>query len=300
LISGGVFLIDRAGEPTYQSGSALVPFFIRDFNAKVDAGRLTTAAGRMDKLDLLDVCVSEHTEEMVFFGQTAGSEQTRILVCAPSEWRPIAKESTLGRLIDKHIAVPGIDPKQIAIERKRKTGLIAEPETLSLCPPSERSWGIRIFYRDSAIEKWELRHEYRNFVLIPDQKSATLEFRVIWLTSLTSETIDEGPPQVNNEIAALGRLLGIVDGDGYSRTAMLVKAQDFIEYVSQMRSRSIDETLFSSDTEDGAALRIEASTDGRTGRLSSFRRRLPVAPLTTSVSALAALLRCDLKLDGGT
>jgi glucose-1-phosphate thymidylyltransferase len=91
LISGGVFLIDRASAASYQRGTALLPLFMRDFSAPVDAGRLTTAAGRMDKLDLLDVCVSEHSEGMIFFGASATSETTRILICSPPEWRYLTR-----------------------------------------------------------------------------------------------------------------------------------------------------------------------------------------------------------------
>lgn len=222
LISGGVFLIDSAGDQAYHRGKALVPFLMRDFGAPVDAGRLTTAAGRMDKLDLVDVCVSEHAEEMIFFGSLGTSDNAgpvRILICTPPQWRAIARETILTRLVNKKSLVPMIDPKQIELEGRRDIGLTADVETVTLVPPTRHNWTVQIYYRDSERDEWQLRHEDKKLVLIPDQKSATLEFRVLWLSAITTDT--GKTPLYDKEADSLGRLMGIVDGDGHLRNALV-------------------------------------------------------------------------------
>jgi len=290
LISGGVFLIDPAGEPHYTLGDALVPLFVRDFGAPVDAGRLTTAAGRMDKLDLMDVCVSELAEEMIFFGESQAGGMSHILVCAPPEWQALARDTALSQLVEKRILVPGIDSKRIEIDRRKPAGLTNSVLTNVLPPPSQFNWRVRILYRDSDQEEFQLRHEYKDLILIPDRPSATLEFRALWLSSITTANVGNAP-LYNKETASLGRLLGIVDGDGYSRTALLVHAHELVSYVDATKERPIAETMFASDREDGPALKIVAATDGHTGRFSSSERRLPVAPLTTSVYWFTEILR---------
>jgi NDP-sugar pyrophosphorylase family protein len=301
LISGGVFLIDRGPASHFLKGTALVPFFIRDFGAPVDAGRLTTAAGRMDKLDILDVCVSEHSEEMIFVGTEIGAaNQPRLLICAPPEWRSVARESTLARIAGQGIMLPGIDGGLLSRERRKPLGLVIEPETYPLKPPPGREWTVRIFYREADNDSWLMRHEYKHFVLIPDRLSATIELRVIWLTQLTSHSIRrDGLTPTDPEDMSVGRLLAIADGDGHGRTAVLVRAYDLIDYVSAVGKRSISDTLFSSDVDDDPALRILAATDGKTGRLSAFDRRLPVAPFTTAVYSLVELLKTNLTSIGG-
>jgi len=299
LISGGIFLIDRAGDQAYQRGSALVPLLIRDFGAPIDAGRLTTASGRMDKLDLIDVCVSEHAEEMIFFGSidTNPHGSARILICTPPQWRDLARETILTRLSKRENLVPLLDPNQIEFERREGVPLVTVGvETFTLAPPPKHNWKVLIYYRDSKMDKWQLRHEYKNFVLIPDQKSATLEFRLLWLSAITSTG---KIPVFNGNTASLGRLFGIVDGDGYSRTALMVKAQGLVDYIKRIKQQSIEEILFASDNKEKPALDAIAVTDGSTGRFVKSGRKLPLAPLTTSVSFFAELLDSQLKISDG-
>jgi NDP-sugar pyrophosphorylase family protein len=299
LISGGVFLLDRGAASGYARGSALVPFFIRDFGAPVDAGRITTAAGRMDKLDLLDVCVSEHAEEMIFFGtESEHAAETRLMVCAPPRWRSAARASMLSRIEEKGLRLTGVDPQQLSLEAQGPTGLIIEPETTSIRPPRDRSWTVSIYYRDSETAPWTLRHQYEDFVLIPDRSSATLEFRVLWETSLVSGTVRKvGYVGPKHDTRSLGRLRGIVDGDGFRRTAALARAYDLISYVSTMERQRLADILFTSDGDSDDGLKMVAATDGITGRFSSFERRLRIAPLTTSVRYLVELLS-ELRASG--
>jgi glucose-1-phosphate thymidylyltransferase len=303
LISGGVFPIDSAGAATYEREKALVPFLMRDFGAPVDAGRLTTAAGHMDKLDLVDVCVSEHAEEMIFFGSSHAADQTRILICAPREWQNLARDMVLARLAESRILVPGIDPRQIDLERRPESiGLTVPVWTTILAPPLKFNYEVQIFYRESERDMWQSRHEYKNLVLISDPKSATLEFRMLWLSDLTVGVATGGNvPRYDEETESLGRLLGIVDGDGHSRTALIVKAQALMDYVRAMKKESLGDIMFASDCEHRPTLETVAATYGHTGRFSNSGRspdsgrKLPMAPLTTSVNSFAEILDNNLK-----
>jgi hypothetical protein len=293
LISGGVFLIDSAGQPNYQLGTSLLPLFMRDLGASVDAGRLTTAAGRLDKLDLYDVCVSEQCEEMIFFGTIPGSNNAHVLICAPPAWYQLAKKTTLDRLLRKRIPIPGIDLKQIEQAQRTGDGPIYWINTSHLTPKQPFKWKVEIFYRDDDKQPWKKRHEYDDFILIPDEKAATLEFRALWLSHLTAPLQGGNGAAVgyNAQAASLGQLLGIVDGDGYGRSALVVKAFDLTSYVDSINQMTIADLLFQSDQDNSPALKLLAVTDSRTGRFVTSDKRLPVAPLTTSVKYFVNILK---------
>jgi hypothetical protein len=296
LISGGVFLLDRGTAPGYSRGSAFVPLLIRDFAAPVDAGRLTTAAGRMDKLDLLDVCVSEHSEEMIFYGtDSVHATEPRLLLFAPPELREVARTSMLDRIAELELRIPGVDLHRVALERRARTGLVLEQETRQLSPPEGHAWTVCIWFRDSVSSRnWTRRHEFCDLVLMPDEKSATLEFRVLWLASLTSPDVRRAESvSPDKDRGALGRLHGIVDGDGYGRSAIVVRANRLIEYVGRVESIGVNHlrsALTRSDSTPDFGLSLAAATDGRTGRFASFDKKLALAPVTTSVRYLVDLL----------
>jgi hypothetical protein len=78
LLSAGMFLFDTDSTMVLHKAEqafnvlprerTLVPLLERDAAAPADPGRLTTAAGRMDMLDLEQVCYSELLEELIFYG----------------------------------------------------------------------------------------------------------------------------------------------------------------------------------------------------------------------------------------
>jgi NDP-sugar pyrophosphorylase family protein len=294
LVSGGVFLVDRGTSPQYARGSALLPLLIRDFAAPVDAGRLTTAAGRMDKLDLMDVCVSEHSEEMIFFGtESVRATDPRLLLFAPPDLREVARQSMLDRICELDLRIPGIDSHRILREQRARTGLVLEQETRHLPPPSPHAWTVSIWFRDlTSSDTWIRRHVYPNLVLLPDVQSATLEFRVLWLASVTSPDVQQGQAvSRNREQGTLGRLHGIFDGDGYGRSAIVVGAHKLIEYVDAVASCDLATVLTQSDSAAQIGLQLVAATDGRSGHFASFDRTLSLAPVTTSVRYLVDLLK---------
>jgi len=291
LISGGVFLLDRADKTKYERGSARVPLLLRDINAPVDALRLTTPAGRMDKLDLVDVCFSEMAEEMIFFGGCYGG---KILVCSNKDYSEKVRRIIAAQILEKKIKVPAIDPLTISlIKDKSKSDVFEEHLGEIIPPPSEgETWTVKIEFKNDG-ENVDESYTCNNMILIPDRYAATLEFRFFLEAPLTvSKTGEEA--EANFDLSSIGILRGIVDGDGHGRTVFFVSAQELFNYYEKRKNVRYADVAFKSDNPNQDGLKILAMTDASTGRfvLPNKKRSfiLSNALFTTAVSKMIEML----------
>ncbi|MBN2357346.1 hypothetical protein JXO59_14625, partial [candidate division KSB1 bacterium] len=291
LISGGIFILDSVGGQITAEGMrlpatrTLVPLLEKDPASKTDAGRLTTPAGRMDILDLRQVCYMELCEEMIFYGVSPEGHQPKIYAVVPFELKDV-KRRTLLRLLEKNVTIPVINQERIEKESKlpeRDISLveIIPPSDISL--PREHCWRVEIYlngYCQSVCE---------NVIVIPDRRNGTLEFRLACYADITGNPSAEAP-FCNKGNKQVGRLMGIADGDGFSRRPFLISAKEFCRYYQRMQARNQDELLkYLMESQHDAVELVAAGAPGN-GRFESFGSKLPVLPLTTSVSELAKLL----------
>jgi len=276
LISGGVFLLNQPDIEDFDSDKAQVPLLIRDITANVDPLRLTMPAGRMDKLNLSDVCISELAEEMIFFGGETGHQ---ILVINPKDYGPKVEKIIRSRLSNGNFVVPGLDPAQF----KEKSLLVNSPARI-LRPPNG-GWKVQIRYKADNNSDWIITQKpFDEFALIPDKPAATLEFRLTVASNLTGEI--GHPSTFDKNSLKLGTLRGVIDGDGYERMVLFVSYDDLKKYILTLEEKG-GAVLKTSDPHDDA-LPIIAITDGKSGRFRKIpdNYRLSVAALTTTLSKL--------------
>jgi hypothetical protein len=260
-----------------------LPLLEKDAGAPVDAGRLTTPAGRVDILDLVQTSFSEMAEEMIFYGASKETEQPTIYCCAPPELTNI-KQKTLRRILDKRIQIPEIDPTRIREQANFADEEIAlveiiQPTTVVL--PSSWAWSVEMYLDGEPQAKSE------NVILIPDQDNATLEFRFICTADLTGL---HSPAAGNKRGRRVGKLMGIADGDNYGRRVFLFKLSEICNYYNDMHRKDATEILdylFQSQHDSVTALAV---TDGQTGRFAQFEAKMPALTFTTSVRRLVELL----------
>ena len=291
LVSGGVFLLDSVGGHITKKGTrlpksrTLIPLLEKDPGKHADAGRLTTPAGRMDRLDLRRVCYEELLEEMIFYGAKQNAESPRIFAIAPIEFRD-AKRRVLKRILEKNVTIPGIDRERIAVQSRLAAKDISIVEVI---PPSDVSlpkhlaWSVEIYLGDDCQSVCE------NVIVIPDEKNGTLEFRVVCFADITG-TPSGQRPICNTFSRQVGSLLGIADGDGFSRRPFIISARSFLRYYKKMNSRQKEDILqYLMDSQHDSVDIIATGSHG-TGRFENFDCQMPVLPLTTSVRYLAELL----------
>lgn len=294
LISGGVFLFDTHGSRldvdeqglSYNILSpdrTLLPLLEKDLGAPTDPGRLTTSAGRMDILDLRQVCYGELCEEFIFYGTEQLNGQMMLYVCAPDEFHDIRRR-TLNRILDRGIEIPGLERARIEYQAKMDDENIDIVQRISpneLILPKSQSWSVEIYLDDI------LQSRCDGVVTIPDKQNGTLEFRIVSTADLSHFNPRIG---VDLRINCVGRLMGIADGDGYQRRPFLMHAGEVRRYYKGMLNRTRDELLdylFDSQRESA---RVFAIGDSKTGRLSQFKAPVPVLSFTTSVKYLMNLI----------
>jgi len=275
LISGGVLPRSRT----------LVPLLEKDPSSPTDPGRLTTPAGRIDMLDLRQVCYAELAEEMIFYYLKSISDSPRIIAISPIEQRDI-KRKILKTILRNNVNIPGTDYDKIVFqsrlpEKEIDIVDIIPPSDISL--PKEISWTVEFYLEEDCQSICE------NVVVIPDQKNGTLEFRIACYADITGTPINESP-LCNNYSKQVGNLLGIADGDGYSRRPYLISAQSFQRYFKKMHNRDKDKILTYLMDSQQDALEIVASGRPGDGRFESFECKMPLLPFTTSVKYLAQIL----------
>lgn len=290
LLSGGVFLFDstpsvlQGGHSRLRLDRTLLPLLEKDAGALTDAGRLTTPAGRMDILDLAQVCYAELAEEMIFYGTSRVTEQTTIYCCAPPEQRK-TKQRVLHNIIDKRIEIPGLDHARIAtqaaLENEEQIDIVEIIPPTEIVLPRSWSWSVEIYLDDILQSKCE------NVVVIPDQDNATIEFRIVCTADMTGF---RSRPESDRHGRRVGRLMGIVDGDGYERRSLLVRAADIRNYYNKMRQRDSKEILDYLFQSQHDSVTVLATGEGRTGRFTEFESRMPALTFTTSVRYLMDLL----------
>lgn len=293
LVSGGVFLLDSVGGRITDGGTrlprsrTLLPLLEKDPASPTDPGRLTTPAGRLDRLDLRQVCYGELCEEMIFYGAKQGFDAPRILVIAPIELRDV-KRRVLRRILEKNVTIPGIDRERIAVQSRlaeKDISMVDIIPPLDILLPKDRAWTIEIYldgYRQSVCE---------NVIVIPDRDNGTLEFRVACFADITGTPNGERPI-CNKFSKQVGGLLGIADGDGFSRRPFIISAQSFARYYTKMNMCQKEDILQYLMDSQHDAIDIVATGSPGTGRFENFDCQMPVLPLTTSVRHLAELLEC--------
>jgi len=279
LISGGVFLLNQPHISKFFPNKAQVPLLMRDITANVDPLRLTMPAGRMDQLNLADVCVSELAEEMIFFGGETGHQ---VFFIAPEGYESKVFKIVKSRLSKGKVIVPGLDPAKIS----ENSYLVNSPGQI-LPPPNSQGWKVQIRYKeDENNPDWIITQQpIDEFALIPDQSAATLEFRLTVASNLTGP-IDGNPSKFDQTTLKLGNLRGVIDGDGYERMVLFVSYEDLQKYVQELDKKG-GAVLKTSDPHNDA-LPIIAITDGKSGRFRKIpdNYRLSVTALTTTLSEL--------------
>ena len=279
LISGGVFLLNQPHYDTFNPEKAQVPLLMRDIAAKADPLRLTMPAGRMDKLNLADVCISELAEEMIFFGGETGHQ---VLFIAPEGYESKVFKIVKSRLSKGKVIVPGLDPAKI----NENSYLVNSPGKI-LPPPNSRGWKVQIRYtEDEKNPDWIVTQQpIDEFALIPDKPAATLEFRLTVASNLTKPDYGN-PSKFDQTTLKLGNLRGVIDGDGYERMVLFVSYEELKKYVQELDKKG-GKVLKKSDPHNDA-LPIIAITDGKSGRFRKIpdNYRLSVAALTTTLSEL--------------
>lgn len=158
---------------------------------------------------------------------------------------------------------------------------------MEIIPPTEIvlprswSWSVEIYLDDILQSKCE------NVVVIPDQDNATIEFRIVCTADMTGF---RSRPESDRHGRRVGRLMGIVDGDGYERRSLLVRAADIRNYYNKMRQRDSKEILDYLFQSQHDSVTVLATGEGRTGRFTEFESRMPALTFTTSVRYLMDLL----------
>jgi NDP-sugar pyrophosphorylase family protein len=291
LISGGVFLFDSAHGST-ESGltsldmrRTLIPFLERDPAAESDAGRLTTSAGRVDMLNLRQVCFQELCEEMVFYSADPHSGSTIIRCFVPDRIQDL-KRGVLQRLVERSVSIPGIDP-----ERLKKESHWPEADIKLVTDQDEPhivnfpgAWKVQMLLGQDICSDCD------SVIVIPDQDNGTIEFRLAYYANITEcQTL----PPINRNTKTVGSLLGIADGDGHQRRPFLISANAFQSYyskVSQLAKRGdkLLELLVNSQKDSVDIVAVGRPGDGR---FVEVECRMPVLLLTTAVRYLAEYLQ---------
>jgi len=291
LISCGVFLFDSIGGQIIDNRTrlprerTLIPLLEKDPGSPTDAGRLTTPAGRIEKLNIRQTCYEELSEEMIFYGVRQNSNTLRFLAIAPFEIRNV-KRRILKRILEKNIFIPGIDKEKIVVysrlpEKDISIVDIIPPSDMAL--PSKIAWSIEMYLDNDCQSICD------NVIVIPDKNNGTLEFRVACYADITGTQTNEKPVW-NPFSKQIGNLLGIADGDGYSRRPFLISASELLNYYKKMRLRTKSDILQYLMNSQYDSVNIAASGNPNTGRFENFNCHMPVLSLTTSVKYLAELL----------
>ena len=291
LVSGGVFLFDSVGGCPAADGMklpaqrTLVPVLEKDPGSKTDGGRLTTPAGRMDILDLRQVCYSELCEEMIFYGVPAGGHQARIFAVAPLELKDI-KRRVLRHMMDNNVLIPAIDRERIEAESvlaERDITIVERVIPIDIILPSHECWEVNVYLNG------HIHSHCSNVIVIPDRENSTLEFRLACYADITGSQT-EAAPECNTFSKQVGRLLGIADGDGFSRRPFLLAATAFLGFHESLMSCDKNQLVeYLTRSQHNAAEVLAAGAPGN-GRFESFDCQLPVLHLTTSVHHLAKVL----------
>jgi NDP-sugar pyrophosphorylase family protein len=293
LISGGVFLFDTvdADNSPGRGGTrlgrrrTLIPLLERDAASKADPGRLTTPAGRMDTLDLRQVCFRELYEEMVFYADLKGSPVIRCFV--PPGYMRDVRRAVLQRLVRNRVSIPNIPSERLLFEsqlpeKKIELVTISVPHQIQF--PEKVGWKIQFWLGG------ELRSECDNVIIIPDKDNGTLELRLAYFADIT-ETHDNAFPVCNRYSKQVGSLLGIADGDGHLRRPFLISAESLQAYYTKIKNLGkqgrIVDYLTSSHRDSVDIVAVGRPGDGR---FEEFECRMPTLALTTSVRYLAELL----------
>ena len=309
LISGGVFLFDSAeAQPTLSglAGSETpIPFLEKDAGAGTDAGRLTTAAGRLDVLDLDQLCASELREEFVFYRAGVGGGTTFVLCFGRdglSDEADLARRDLLGRVARKGLTIPGIDPALIsecARPRSDKRVLRQLVDTAKLLPVDLEGVGwtvtLRLFPAPSegnARDEKPKLHERtaRNLFLVPDRENGVLEFRKVCAAEISRWTADawrEGREGFKAR-RTLVDLAGIADGDGFGRRPFVLTTSGLTglhQLLTDGERLSDAATISQKDP-----VEVLAIGEPGTGRFVSFDKRLPLVTVTTAVRRLAEVV----------
>ncbi len=293
LISGGVFLFDtvdahpnpRRGGTEIGRTRTLIPLLERDPGSGTDPGRLTTPAGRMDILDLHQVCFRELCEEMVFY--SADPYGSPVIRCFVPGHPQDVKRTVLQRLIRNRVSISNIDPDRLLREsrlpeKEIKLVTVDVPHPISF--PKGQCWTVEILLGR------EPRSVCDHVIAIPDEDNGTLEFRVAYFANIT-ETASGTFPLCNRNSKQVGSLLGIADGDGHLRRPFLISAGSLQSYFSKIKELSkqgkIVDYLTSSQRDSVDVVAVGRPGDGR---FEAFDCKMPVLALTTSVRYLANLL----------
>jgi len=287
LLSAGVFLFDSHGAQQGQmlsANRALVPFLQKDIASNVDRRRVTTPAGRVDSLDVQQVCLDEMREEFIFYGVGADGLAKVFCLIDDSDDEKAARLAVLAVVRKSRLQIPGINLKDIDLSGSVER--LTEPVHLSQITPNF-CWKLETFLnRENSIgEKVERKVYSRDgFAVIPDEENHTLEFRIIRWGNITGVQTTKVFPTVST--MQIGRLRGIADGDGYHRIPFVLTAEDLIKYGREVRTGQVDGLRSVLQKSQREVARILAVGDRRDGRFEQFETALPFLFTTTSVNFL--------------
>lgn len=276
LVSGGVLLFDSV--PPGKGGKipahrALIPFLEKDLASRLDRRRLTTPAGRVDSLDIRQVCLDEMIEEFVFYGtRESGPNPTLFLpTTTPNDFADEAAK--LLTLVRRHgIVIPGLDQAKLA----RNGTAHIEPVQLHIV---ERApWTVETYLRRE--DKYDLMYRRTGFMFIPDEPNNTLELRLVCVANLSRT---DRTPEGNPATGQVAHLSGIADGDGFHRQPFLCRAEDLIRYMDELRSAKPSDMIDIIHKSQRSSVRVLAIGDAQFGRFTQFDTRMPALFFTTAV-----------------